>query len=203
MPLAKKLKSFERDNKMFVKGTTTINHLIRVRNDLTITQYVLLDFFMQYNESSNNAEPITFGRIWVGTGLKPTVSQRTILFLKSRGFLYKDKNKILVLDSYKKQFQETGSFDEFWKISPKGTKTAAMRAYEKLIRKYPHEKICEKYKDYLEFCDKSGRFKLDTSTWLHPKNGYMETEWIEELKPEKKTEVPENTLNYNFLNGKS
>lgn len=194
--------SKERDNVPFIRGSTTINHLIRMKNELTLAQYVILDFIISYRESSTKNEPITFGKIWVMTGIIHTEAQVVLKELMLKNLISVDENKhIQVAESYKRQFQNNGNFDEFWKIEPKGNKAAAMRAYEKLIRKYPHDKICSKYKDYLEFCNKSGRYKLDTSTWLHPKNGNMETEWVEVKKPEqKKEETPPNTLDYDFIN---
>lgn len=195
--------SKEKDNIPFIRGSTTINHLIRMKNKLSMEEYAILDFIMTYRESSKKNEPITFGRIWVATGIMHDKAQEIIKELVKRELIIVDNERRMnVSKSYTVQFQNKGDFEEFWKIGPKGNKAGAMRAYEKLIRQYPHDKICSKYKEYLEFCDRSGRFKLDTSTWLHPKNGNMETEWIEN-KEQKKEDTPSpNTLNYEFIKRK-
>jgi hypothetical protein len=195
-----RLKSFERDNTMFVKGVSTINHAIRVRNKLTINEYILLEAFIKKLESPKKNEPFTFGQIWVAVGLKPKTAQRIILNLRDKGFLYKDGEIIKVKESFINGFKEKSDFTEFWLISPKGNKAAAMRAYEKAIRVVTHDVLCKKYREYLEYCNQSGRFKLDTSTFLHPKNGYFDSEWVAE-KVEEKKEEEKTTLAYNFFNG--
>lgn len=198
------LKSFERDNKMFVKGTTVIDHAIRLRYNLTLREYTILATVMELRDGKHKHDPMTYGRFWIASGVKPLHVLNSGRKLIEKGLLYKDDEGLLqVLKEFQDQFKNNSDFEEFWKIAPKGNKQAAMRMYDRAIRQKKHEYICQKYKEYIEFCERTERFKKDTSSWLNPTSGYLDSDWVADENKKEGIVTPSATLGYNFLTGKN
>lgn len=216
----KTFKAFERDNRMFVKGKTMIDHAICLRNNLSLREYVILVTIMEIRESSQKNEGITYGKFWIKSGVKPAYVQRAFAKLKAKELLYKDdKGLVQVSEAFKSEFKNNANFEDFWNLwipgppdkdnkptkirLAKGAKAAAMRMYDKAIRIKKHEDLCKAYIEYNAYCDNTGRFKKDTSSWLNPASGYIDTEWIAEIKKEEEkqntAQSPE-ALDYDFFN---
>ena len=212
----KSYKSFERDNSMFVEGKTVIDHKIRLQCNLTLTIYIVLVTIMELREGKHKNKGITYGTFWKAAGIKPLHVKRAFVILKEKGLLYKDEQKyvdakgeeqiglIQVSNWFKEKFTHPGNFNEFWEIEPKGNKQAALRMYEKALKVKSHEFLCENYKKYLAFCKETDRFTKDTSSWLNPTAGFIDSEWkggynkLWEKKDEKQSTNPE-SLDYDFI----
>ena len=81
----RKVTVIESTSKKEVRGTTTINHYVRVSMKLSLEEYVLLDFIFNHNQARK--EIITFGHYYSATGF---IRQDIIILfskLKERGLM--------------------------------------------------------------------------------------------------------------------
>lgn len=193
MAAPKTYKSFERDNRTFVTGISSIDHKIRLMNNLTFKEYVILVTIMSFREGSAKDKGITYGNFWIASGIKPDHVKRAYETLKAKGLLFKDDNGLIqVAEKFYRDFTSGSNFEEFWLIQPKGSKIGAKKMYDRALKIKKHAELCKKYREYLAFCDENKRFKKDTSSWLNPTMGYIETDWIGEQK--KTEEVKTNEI---------
>lgn len=188
----KTLGAFRRENAGFITGKTVVDHKIRQQNDLTFREYVMLDTIMKIREGPQKRNPITYGNYWKECGIEPHQILLGFATLKEKGWLFKDEQGLIqVSEKFKDLFKTGSNFEEFWKIAPKGGKIGAHKMYDKAIRIKKHDELSQKYKEYIEYCDVEGRFRLDTSTWLNPKSGYIDTDWVAaNVKKETQTKNP-------------
>jgi len=165
------------DNKIYVKGTTLIDHRIRVEFGLTLREYVLLDFLYNWHSKSN--KKVTYADIWIHTGLinrKPIVD-RMFQRLKEKALLWQDHNdmnKVKVTERWERRFNTTQFFKELWKLMNTGVKKKAEMAVKNAVKVSSEEDIKNGLIKYLDYLSKTNQYPCHLSTFLSARNKMWE-----------------------------
>lgn len=139
-----------KENWYYVKGATTIKHKLRVELQLTLREYVVMDFIFTWHQ--NNKAPISYGDFWIGTGIYERHLDKTFQRLKEKGLLFKDTDgKVKTTEKWNSQFDSSAYFEELWKLMSTGTKSVAKQAFQKAIKVDTFENIKSGLIKYLEY----------------------------------------------------
>jgi len=147
---------------------STINHAVRLQLNLSLCEYVILEFVFTMNKKQTT--PITFAQYLKEIGLNKNEVTELIPIMKQKELLVWDGRRMDVYDHWKAKFNTNEHFDELWKIHAKGNKNIARERLSKVIKLIPFDELKVKLKRYLDDCRKSQRFEKDLATWLNPKN---------------------------------
>jgi hypothetical protein len=136
-----------------IKGSTTINHNVRVKLNLNTAEYVLMDYI--FNCVDKN-KPITTDDTYINTGLIEEEQLAWLNSLVAKGFILPLQTEIpTVTDKWPSAFGNIGrEFDEeFWKKDGKvvfpGNKKKSRSYYSKLRKKYSKDTMIEQRNQYL------------------------------------------------------
>lgn len=167
-----------------IKGSTTINHNLRVKMKLTPTEYVLMDCF---SELLVARDQVTDMNVYIKTGISPKDQVGVLQWLVKKGYIYptagKDNNPVLSKKWYDffKGIEE--EFTEFWTIDGKncwpGSKPVALKLYTELRKTIPKEFIINQRDHYFRYLDlvvKTGfnRGKMMATVFLGKQERYNE-----------------------------
>jgi len=173
-----------------VVGTSFINHNTRLNLGLSLREYVLLDFIYSWHQK--NRTPITFGDVFITTGLRPRYIQGTYAKLGAKGLLFKDKDgKVKTTDKWNDFFNSDKLFIELWKLLKTGNKQVAIKSFKKCLRVDTYENIKKGLEKYLEFLSKTDIFPKHLSTFLNYKNKEWLTEHDASMYQKKTNYTPE------------
>lgn len=105
------------------KGTSIIEHGIRIDLNLSIPQYVVADFIYVYNKTYKTYSP-TFRQYWTETGLLPEEVNAIIKELAAKQIIYMAK-RIELTNRWVTKFNDDAQFDQLWQIYNVGNKQEA------------------------------------------------------------------------------
>lgn len=148
-------------------GFSTINHNVRVRMELSLEDYVLMDYIYSHNQIDN--KPITFGKYYNHTGFIYEEIEFLFVRLKKRNLLVWDEKhkRVDVCEEWYDIFSSDKIFNELWKIHPKGNKLVAKGCLPKALKKIPFDKLKEKLIAYVSSVEEF-KYRKDLSSWLNP-----------------------------------
>ena len=160
-----------------IHGKSIINHRIRVKLGLTCEQYCVMDL---YEDLANKEDCIT-GTIdpWDLLGME-TMELHTINdSLVKAGVLIigitKDQyQKIMIAPKWRNEFKKAAdTFDDLWKVFPKGTKAKALERYKTVVKTVPHDHLMTRRKAYCDWKKSTNtewQYYLGLDVWLNPAN---------------------------------
>jgi hypothetical protein len=159
-----------------VVGSTTIQHNLRAKLKLSMTEYVLLDFIHQWHLKKK--EPITFGDYWRATGVKSRLLSVKFQRLKDKGMLFKDDTdgKVKTTDLWNSNFNSSEQFETLWKLLNVGNKQVAKKSFSLAMKVDSYENIKLGLEKYLAFLKLTDQFPKHLSSFLNPKNKDWTTE---------------------------
>jgi len=168
-----------------VNGQTFIDHKLRLHLGLSNDEYVFLQFIKSYQDVSTKR--ITYGTLWMATGIDPTDVPPLWKSCKEKGMVYLHESGIVTTtQKFDDCFDIKTNFISFWQIAPKGNRHDAHKMYQKAIKVTSHDNLCECYRRYIKWCDETKTFKKNTSSWLNPASKY----WEDKLEIIKKDDKP-------------
>ena len=164
----KTVNEMERANREKVRGISVIKHRIRLELNLSLEEYVVMDFIFNHNTSKSST--ITFGDCYKETGLIYADAKELISGLKTKGCLILDatKNRIDVCPDWYAHFSTGGQFEEIWRMHMSGNKATAKSRLARVLKKISYDDLKKKLSLYLKACDESQSFKKNLDTWLNP-----------------------------------
>lgn len=161
---------------MKINGTSIINHSIRIKLNLTLHEYILLDFIF----SSKNGN-LTFNDYYTNLGFNKTETQNIINSLKEKKFLVWN-NKIDVCHQWKNEFNVDDKVDELWLIHPSGTKAKVKQRLPNVLKQINYIDLKDKLIKYVESCNINESFPKNLDTFLNPKDKNWESVVINKSK---------------------
>lgn len=174
----KKYRVIERDknNQRFVKGTTFIDHKIRIDLGLTLREYVVCSFIHSF--IFNHKQPRTFGQWFISTGFYPRQIHLTYERLLNKGVLFKDADGLVkTTEIWNKRFpNDSENFSEMWKLHSYGNKQIARKAFIAACKVDTFENIMEGLKQYIKWREETEQYPKHLSTFLNAKNKEWTTE---------------------------
>ena len=172
-----------------IKGSSTINHNIRVSLKISLEEYVILDFIFLQNQKSNKT--ITFADYYRETGfIKEDIIELFKLIKAKKLLIFDDKKgRVDVSEDWKILFSTGDSFDRIWLIHPKGNKQVARGRLPKVLKKISIESLIEKLTAYVKWCNTADTFKKDLSTWLNPELEHWNNTIEDKSKPTVKANI--------------
>lgn len=164
--------------------TSTINHKIRTKLNLTIDEYVCLDYLSQ----NKLARLSDFKRdLGLDSDFLFSISQS----LKAKKMVVRKDDKLEISELWTNEFKANDSdFKVLWKIHAKGNLQTAKERFAKVMLKNNLDDIKEKLINYLKACSESDTFPKNLDTWLNPKkehwNNPLPVRLAEKNKPVQK-----------------
>lgn len=171
-----------------VKGSTVINHKLRLIYDLSYPEYVILDYIQWYYEKhpGKRQDPEL---LWKMTGHKIDSDFVGIIRLLNKKGLIKlimgtdVATPTLAIpepsDQWLKNFDLTADFEKFWSMWGRiGNKEKAKAMYSKARKMVDNDTLFEAGKKYVQhYKDQFGENATHASTYLNPKNKHWEDEF--------------------------
>ncbi len=153
---------------------TIIDHSIRIKSNLTLREYVVLDFLRNWYLIEKKS--ITFGdfkEVWI----TPPSIHTTYSKLLDKGFLFKDVDgKIKTSDKWNTHFADNNiQFDELWKLHNIGNKQKAKSALIQALKVDSFDNIKNGLLEYIEFRKQTDQFPVHLSSFLNHKNKEWQT----------------------------
>ena len=187
--------SKQRDYTAFVKGSSTIDHSVRVKLKIGMDDYAILEFLWVWCKKKK--EPANYKDYWKALGLFPNQIDAILKDLKQKGFIAIGKSeRPEPTDLWNKQFMNSDQFEELWKIHPKGTKKEAEKYFPQAIKIAGYEHLKKRLMLYIED-KKDPKFRLDLSGWLNPE--FMR--WDNKTATELSTDQNNNVINDFYKGG--
>jgi len=151
-----------------ISGYSTINHAVRVQLQLSLEEYVLMDFIFQENQKRTTS--IRFDDYFKATGFINENIKELFSLMKDRGLLVLDTkyNRPDVFDEWKAIFSSSDLFAQLWKIHAKGNQPTAKERLPKALKMITFELLKEKLKRYVAACNANQTFKKGLDVWLNP-----------------------------------
>lgn len=176
-----------------VKGSTVINHKLRLIYDLSYPEYIILDYIQWYHEKFPNKRQDP-ELLWKMIGCKIDAEFKNLLKLLSKKGLLKlvsgtdpsVPNLTIPEPSevWLKNFDLTADFEKFWSAYGKiGNKEKAKAAYVKARKAVDKDTLDEAMKKYVASLKGTDTYPLHASTYLNPKNKHWEDVVVERKKP--------------------
>lgn len=181
-----------------ITGSSTINHEIRVKLELTCSEYVLIDHMHRKELKGEMADTLS---VYINTGFTEQNQTLLIKSLIAKGFLFIEPGQKIVLtskwaDSFSNLDKE---FEAFWYefddnvkrvVAWTGTKKKALEYWHKLRKKHSFEYLMSQrnaYFEYLKLEHKRGfaRQRMMCQVFLNPgSERYMEdyADYAKQLK---------------------
>ncbi len=161
-----------------ISGSTTINHEVRQKLELTNDEYVLLSFL---NTAQQEKRDITYELVYRKTAIEKADYDIISNKLFVRDYIRASKVEERVFIKVSKRFREAfyvqeRDFDEFWFNAKTGvcdwpgSKSDALAKYIICRKSYPHDYLMKQknwYFRFLELPDNSFRKKLGASVFLN------------------------------------
>jgi hypothetical protein len=170
-----------------ITGSTTINHEVRHKLNLTNDQFILLDFLQKAFEEKRE---ITYELIYRKTAITQIEYDTIIPILYQRNLVrdenVKTKRYIRVSKVFKQAFYvNEKDFDLFWKDNKgvccwPGSRTDALQKYILARREYPHDYLMKQRNWYfrmLELPEYSFRQKMGAPVFLNMKTKRFEEDF--------------------------
>ena len=146
----RRVSQLERDNVMKVKGTTIIDHYVRVRLELNLEEYVLMDFIHNWNQRHKKSS-IKFGDYYAGTGIIPIDLQGIMDRLRQRNMLVKDSiGRPDVCGLWREMFNVDEHVKELWKLHNKGNLATVKIRLPKVLKMIPFSQLKERLIAYID-----------------------------------------------------
>lgn len=179
-----------------VRGKTIIDHRVRIQLELSLMEYILIDFIFNFYQA-HPCVMFTEADIWKATGYHFDHRTKQILAeLRARGMI-----QIVSSDSYyylpgvawQKKFNADASFDEFWELWQKvGSKQKAKEAYRKALKIIDQETLFVKAKEYIDFRMK--QFGYHTTHAASYLNGQQWNDKLGEKSKQNTNDVPKQKI---------
>lgn len=189
-----------------ITGSSTINHEIRVKLQLTCSEYVLIDHMHRKELKGEMADTLS---VYVNTGFTEQNQELLVKSLIAKGFIRIEQGQVIKLTSkYEDAFPNLDKeFEEFWietlpdkgdlnhtkmirHVAWTGTKKKALEYWHKLRKKHTFDYLMAQrsaYFEYLELEHKRGfaRQRMMCQVFLNPgSERYMEdyADYAKQLK---------------------
>lgn len=159
-----------------VKGATVINHRIKIKLDISIVQYVVLDFLFLFKKENNRIfnQVQDQDEMYKHMGARPyeafmTFDERCKIYYAINGDYYQTTSlwDIEFEDAIQREFEK------FWELYGKiGNKKNAEKMYlrtRKEVTEVHLQKRLEVYNNHLNTERFSFKDKMHLSSWLNPK----------------------------------
>ena len=154
-----------------IHGSTVINHKIRVKLDLTCSEYVVLEYL--YERNTVGKKTTVYGEmndLWKALGMRSDSFAEHVVDLIDLGYI-EESNGIIVTEKWIKEFQDPhGGFGEFWKVYGKvGNKENARKMFLKAIKEVTFDHLIIRHAEYVKHLKNTPwKGKMHCSTWLNP-----------------------------------
>ena len=167
-----------------IYGTSTINHKVRIKCNLTCDEIVVLMYLIKFRESRKknfSAKETDHLEKDIGFSLKEAAP--VIRSLKSKGFCTSENKVVFLTDKISEITGDVeNQFNELWekynyKINKSGALSMFTRAIAIVDLKYLYKKL-EVYNQWLDLPKNKGLAKMHLSTWLNPDNRRFDDEYI-------------------------
>lgn len=169
-----------------VVGSTTINHAARIQLELTMAEYVLMDYI---SRAVRDKKSLDLTEVYIQTGMIEETQSSVLNNLVQKGFIIGEQvNPPKITDKWESAFTNMEKeFEEmFWRLNGKvfftGSRKKSYEFYYKLRKKYSRTFVIDQrnaYADYLEMEKKRGfnRAVMMAERWLNPSNEYYLADW--------------------------
>ena len=177
-----------------IHGSTIINHKIRVKLDVTCSEYCILEHI--YNLNKQGIKVTAYGEIdtlWESLGMRPTNFAEYVTDLIDLKYI-EEANGLVVTEKWYKEFTTAYEerFEEFWNVyGIIGNKEQARKMFLKAVKEDTYDHLIQRhaiYVGHLKTCNWKG--KMHCSTWLNPiSKRYNDDFQAEEKEEENKEET--------------
>lgn len=166
----KQVTNYEYLKRMEIKGTTTINHRIRVQLKLSMEEYVMMDFI--YNWNLNNTETPKLKHYFLATGYIAEDIQFLFKVMREKKLLIahgKINKHCDVCPAWYAIFSTSvDQVNELWKILQKGNKPTVIQRLPKVLKQVSFDELKAKLIAYVKDCEVNGAFMKGLDVWLNP-----------------------------------
>lgn len=184
------LENFRVVDRIRTHGSSVINHKVRMKLNLTMEEYCLLDLIHRLNLKGKE---VNYDRIERYIGLNMEAGKSTLLSLHKKGFIARNGSSTqIIVNKIWSKIHETvmeDDFEVFWRkekgISWTGSKKEALVKYKSTRESYTADFILEKKRAYFEFLSQpemSFRQVMNAARFLNPKNEHFNEPWEDYLK---------------------
>lgn len=173
-----------------VKGSTVVNHKLRIYYCLSYPEYVILDYIHGYQEKFPG-KPIEDEKLFRATGYHTGVELTHIVsLLLDKGLIQRiatrdDSWSPECTKEWLKNFDTPADFEEFWKLWGKvGNKQKSIIMYvraRKVVDKETLHAAAEKF--VKSSTERFGEVSMHASSYLNPKNKHWEDNIVEKKAP--------------------
>lgn len=170
-----------------IKGSSTINHNVRVKLGLNCSEYCFMEYIYRMVKKS---KPISIAQTYEETGFTEAEQIAMGDALVIKGFLLLEiTNPPTITTKFESAFTDIASEFEnkFWtkdgRTAWPGSKVKSLELYRKARLKYPAETLISQRDEYFRYlnCEKEyngfNRAKMAAERWLLPANSYFLTDW--------------------------
>lgn len=178
-----------------VKGSTLINHRIRIKLNLSFVQYCIMNYLDRISNKNDKVKIIWNFHEYMG--IDEQQAQSEVVSLINTGFLKQEPGETIANCTIGKPWRDefkkpTDSFDELWKILPKGSKAKALTKYMEVVQTVSHERLIERrtaYTNWKKSTNTEFQYMMGLDVWLNPKDKNWENplpgKWSEAKSEEK------------------
>jgi len=167
-----------------IRGSTVINHALRIQMAITLQEYVILDFI--YNFEKKNKRPFERAKdeelMYREIGTRPLIAMSLINnssaidYFEVMPTTADNFEQVKITEKWSKLFEDQflDEFENLWELYGKvGNKNLAKNAFIKTIKEVSIDYLisCLKlYDEHLKSPKYSYKDKMQMSTWLNPIN---------------------------------
>jgi hypothetical protein len=169
-----------------------IIHKIRIKLNLSVNEYTILDFIKNWHEKNNSIIKYEDFNKYLGF----SIEEVNILYqsLKLKELLFKDiDSKVKTTNLWNIHFDTNKHYEELWKLHNVGNKQKGKQAFEKAITVDAFDNIKKGLVSYISFLKETEQFPVHLSSFLNYKNKDWQTE--RDLAVYKKKQVTEPIIN--------
>jgi hypothetical protein len=170
-----------------IKGSSTINHNVRVKLGLNCSEYCLMEYI--YRMVKKDKE-ISIAKTYEETGFTEAEQVAMGDALVMKGFLFLEIcNPPKITSKFESAFTDmTSEFEnKFWtkdgRTAWPGSKAKSLELYKKTRLKYPAETLISQRDEYFRYLECESKYngfnraKMAAERWLLPANAYYLTDW--------------------------
>lgn len=155
---------------MKITGTSLINHDIRIKLNLTLAEYCVMQFLFEWWQVNKKMPDIE--ALYKGIGITPKVFSEIGSQLSVKKLIDEDYK---CTDKWNTHFKaDITEFNRLWAIHDKGSKIKAKQRFVKVIKTITIDELESKLKAYIAYCDRCQVLKKNLDTWLNPVTKHWE-----------------------------
>ncbi len=186
-----------------VTGKTIINHKLRLRFNLSLMEYIMLDFVHNWS-IEHPQKSFEDDDVWRFTGYHLDTDSKTVLaLLRQKGMIKivsSDFYYYEACDAWKKEFDVESDFEEFWEAWEKvGNKQKSKIMYLRARKVAEKEVLLLSALKYIAYRKKQfSEHTTHASSFLNPANKMWEDK-LPDTKPEKPKVDPNEKQKFNWI----